>query len=77
VWDGASVPYYTFNWDWTTDFKVWSPQVQAMNWVPMLELTRQMRSRFWFEMSTWDGQSGDPKDDRKIIYRSKDRYTMA
>lgn len=68
VWDGGSVPFYVFNWDPTTDFRVWSPQVQSMNWVPMLQLTNVLRDNFWFEISTWDGQSGNPADDKRVHY---------
>ena len=61
VWDGASVSYYTNNWDGSTDYRVWSPQVEAMNWVFMLEETRRVNPDFWFELSPWDGNWGTNK----------------
>jgi hypothetical protein len=54
-WDGASVPFYVNVGDSSTDYTVWSPQIAAMNWVPMQEEVRAKRPTFWFEMSTWDG----------------------
>ncbi|HWE04256.1 MAG TPA: hypothetical protein VG326_17760 [Tepidisphaeraceae bacterium] len=35
VWDGGSPSFYTRNWNASTDYTVWSPQVEAMNWVFM------------------------------------------
>ncbi len=70
AWDGASVPYYTGNWDASSDFRVWSPQVEAMNFVPMLEETRRLFPDFWFEMSTWDGRSDELDEDKDDFYRS-------
>lgn len=55
VWDGGSPSYYTHNWDASTDFRVHSPQVEANNWVFMLEQAYRDRPDFWFELSVWDG----------------------
>jgi hypothetical protein len=70
AWDGASVSYYTSDWNPSSDFRVWSPQIEAMNLVPMLEQVRHDRADFWFELSTWDGQSDGLKDDKDTFYRS-------
>lgn len=59
AWDGASPSYYTHNWNPSTDFRVWSPQVEAMNWVFMQREILRDRPDFWFEISVWDG------DDKK------------
>jgi hypothetical protein len=60
VWDGGSPSYYLHNWMPITDFEVWSPQVEAMNWVAFREAeTNRTRPDFWFEFSTWDGDIGD------------------
>jgi len=66
AWDGASSPYYVHNWDGTTDFTVWSPQVESMNWVFMQQEAYRMNPGFWFEISTWDGQVDDKSDKRKF-----------
>ncbi|MFW6061092.1 MAG: hypothetical protein ACODAQ_13005, partial [Phycisphaeraceae bacterium] len=55
AWDGGSPSYYTHNWNPSTDHKVWSPQIQSMNWLFMLEQVYEQRPDFWFEISVWDG----------------------
>ena len=55
MWDGGSVSYYTHNWNASTDFRVWSPQIEAMNWVFMQRKVLDETPDFWFEMSVWDG----------------------
>lgn len=80
AWDGASVSYYTNNWEAITDFTVYSPQTQAMNWVFMLEEARRNRPDFWFELSVWDGYAPDKDNDKRKFYASRgqvyspDRY---
>lgn len=61
AWDGGSPSYYVHNWNASTDYRVHSPQVEAMNWVFMLEEAHRERPEFWFEMSVWDGNTADPK----------------
>ena len=56
AWDGGSPSFYLHNWNDTTDYAVWSPQGEAMNWVFMLQETLRLNPRFWFEISTWDGE---------------------
>jgi hypothetical protein len=58
VWEGGSPSYYTHDWDPSTDYRVWSPQVEAMNWVFMLEEAYAESPDFWFEISIWDGNRG-------------------
>jgi hypothetical protein len=55
VWEGGSPSYYTHNWNASTDYRVHSPQVEANNWVFMLEEAYRENPDFWFELSVWDG----------------------
>jgi hypothetical protein len=55
AWEGGSPPYYVHDWNPSTDYRVWSPQVEANNWVFMLEETHKENPDFWFELSVWDG----------------------
>jgi hypothetical protein len=71
VWDGGSPSYYTHNWDASTDYRVWSPQVESQNWVFMLDEAYAERPGFWFEMSVWDGNNADKS---KPDGRKKDFY---
>ncbi len=67
AWDGASVSYYVHDWAPDSDYTVWSPQIEAMNWVAELAQVRRTRPDFWFELSTWDGQQpGEPSDKRRF-----------
>ena len=68
AWDGASVSYYLFNWDSTTDYTVWSPQIESMNWVPMLNEARRINPDFRFEMSTWDGYEPILANDKRKFF---------
>ena len=56
-WNGSSPSYYTHNWCDNRDHWVWSPQVQSMNWIFMLEDVFKKSPDFWWEISTWDGNS--------------------
>ena len=69
--DGASVSYYVNDWNEGTDYTVRSPQIEAMNWIPMIAQVRLAKPDFWLEMSVWDGQRiGNPKD-KAAFYRSQ------
>ncbi len=68
VWEGGSPSYYTHNWNESTDYRVWSPQVESQNWICMLEGTYRERPDFWFEISVWDG---NPASREKSKYRRK------
>ena len=82
IWDGGSPSYYTHNWCANRDHWVWSTQVQSMNWVFQLEEAWKANPNFWFEISTWDGNSAaawmkgldakSPKDiDPELVKKSK------
>jgi hypothetical protein len=76
AFDGASVPYYLNDWDASADDRVWSPQVEAMNWVFMLEEAYRLNPEFWFELSIWDGhQPGRASDKRAFFARQGQPFT--
>jgi hypothetical protein len=80
AWDGASVSYYVHDWAGDSDYTVWSPEIEAMNYVPVLAEVRRTKPDFWFEMSTWDGQQPGQPSDKLLFYAkrgqkySPDRY---
>jgi hypothetical protein len=77
-WDGGSPSYYLHNWMALTDYTLWSPQVESMNWVFMLDDVHRARPEFWFEMSTWDGdQPGAGNDKRRFYARQGQLFTPA
>jgi hypothetical protein len=74
AWDGASVSYYVHDWAPDADYIVWSPEIEAMNFVPVLAEVRRTKPNFWFELSTWDGQRpGQPSD--KLLFYAKQAQT--
>jgi hypothetical protein len=76
AWDGASVSYYVHDWAPDSDYTVWSPQIEAMNYVPVLAEVRRSKPDFWFEISTWDGQQpGQPSDKRRFYAERDQRLT--
>jgi hypothetical protein len=77
-WDGGSPSYYLHNWMALTDYTLWSPQVESMNWVFMLDAVHRAKPDFWFELSTWDGDSpGQANDKRKFYARQGQLFTPA
>ncbi len=68
VWDGGSPSYYQHNWSAITDYTVYSPQVESMNWVFMLREVLRQNPDFWFELSTWDGHAIGAMDDKRKRY---------
>ncbi len=56
IWDGGSPSFYLHNWNASTDYNIWSPQGEALNWVFMLREAVRLNPQFWFEFSTWDGE---------------------
>jgi hypothetical protein len=74
VWDGSSPSYYTHNWNDSSDYRVHSPQVEAMNWIFMLEETYRDRPNYWFELSIWDGNSAGEDSKNKS---KKEAYLKA
>lgn len=71
AWDGASVSYYQHDYFPDSDFTVWSPQIEAMNWVAELDGTYRRRPNYWFELSTWDGQQRGQPTDKAQFYASR------
>jgi len=80
AWDGASVSYYVHDWAPDSDYTVWSPEIEAMNYVPVLAEVRRTKPDFWFEISTWDGQQPGQPSDKLLFYANRgqtyspDRY---
>lgn len=80
AWDGASVSYYVHDWAPDADYIVWSPEIEAMNYVPVLAEVRRTLPDFWFELSTWDGQQPGRPSDKLLFYANRgqtyspDRY---
>lgn len=71
AWDGASVSYYVHDWAPDSDYTVWSPEVESMNWVAELDQVRRVNPAFWFEISTWDGQQPGKPTDKWQFYRER------
>jgi hypothetical protein len=80
AWEGASVSYYVHNWAPDSDYTVWSPEIEAMNYVAVLSEVRRTEPDFWFELSTWDGQEPGQATDKVLFYAERgqrltpDRY---
>jgi hypothetical protein len=55
VWDGASLSFYVRPYNNSTDYTMYSPQIEAMNWVFMIKEVYRNKANFWLEISTWDG----------------------
>ena len=70
-WDGGSPSYYVHNWNASTDYTVWSPQIEAMNWVFMLREAYTLNPHFWFEISTWDGHQPSQPNDKRRTYATR------
>jgi len=68
AWDGCSPSYYVHNWDAGTDYTVWSPQIESMNWVFMLGEAQRLNPEFRFEISTWDGHEPSQDNDKRKYY---------
>jgi hypothetical protein len=76
AWDGGAPSFYTNNWEMATDYTVFSPQVQCMNWVFMLDQVYQTKPEFWFEMSLWDGHTPNKPNDKYRYYADRNQvYT--
>lgn len=74
TWDGASASYYVNDWDGSTDYTVWCPQIEAMNWVPMLAEVKRINPDFWFELSTWDGNAVGNPGERRAYYAERGQH---
>jgi hypothetical protein len=78
TWDGGSPSYYVFNWNESTDYTVFGPQVEAMNWIFMRREAARLNPRFWFEISTWDGYEPELANDKRKLYAARgQRFTPA
>lgn len=81
MWDGASTSYYTHNWNPSTDYTVWSPQIEFMNQVFQLDEAYKLNPNFWYELSIWDGYTdgrtvpAEPDDKRKYYQSLGQTYT--
>jgi hypothetical protein len=76
MWDGGTPPYYTATYNNLTDFRVMSPQIEAMNWVFMQKQALQLNPNFWFSFSVWDGYTDVPEKDLRTSYeRLGQKYT--
>jgi hypothetical protein len=64
AWEGGTASYYVNNWNSSTDYTVFGPQIESMNWVFMQAEAARLNKRFWFEISTWDGNVDLPNDKR-------------
>ncbi|HEV7406701.1 MAG TPA: LamG-like jellyroll fold domain-containing protein [Chthoniobacteraceae bacterium] len=75
IWDGTSPSFYTWEWMPDHDFTLWSPQIEAQNWVFMLEQIHETKPDYWFELSTWDSdQPGHPNDSRRYYLKQGQDY---
>lgn len=70
MWDGGSTSFYTHNWNPSTDFTTWSPQVEAMNLVFQQREAYGAKPGFWVEMSVWDGYEPSLPNDKRRYYAS-------
>ncbi|HVN44314.1 MAG TPA: hypothetical protein VMT66_03605 [Steroidobacteraceae bacterium] len=76
AWDGATVSYYVHDWAPDADYIVWSPEIEAMNYLPVLAEVRKRQPQFWFEISVWDGQQrGQPTDKRRFYAERKQQWS--
>lgn len=57
IWDSGSPQVYLATFLKNTDFQVYSPQFDSMNWNFMLNEAWQLDPNFWFEISVWDGDA--------------------
>jgi hypothetical protein len=75
MWDGGSPSYYTHDWNPSTDYTVWSPQVEFMNMVFVRRRALEMNPDFWFELSIWDGYDGPHREEQypspRTLYRQR------
>src|ERR1019366_4557849 len=66
-----SPSYYTHNWNPSTDYTVWSPQIEFMNDVFQQQAADRLNRKFWLELSIWDGYMGDQaRDCKRQFYRN-------
>ena len=75
MWDGGSPSYYTHDWNPSTDYTTWSPQVEFQNLVFMQQEAFRLNPGFWLEMSVWDGYDGPARGrdyvPKREVYRQQ------
>ena len=71
MWDGGSPSYYVSAYYSITDYTVYSPQIESMNWIPMLEDAYKLNPDYWFEISVWDGHWDFPSQGSAISKRKQ------
>ncbi|MBN1418625.1 MAG: hypothetical protein JXP34_07585 [Planctomycetes bacterium] len=71
MWDGGSPSYYTHNWNPSTDFTVWSPQVEFQNLVFMQREAYDLNPEFRLELSIWDGHAPSKANDKRKFYADR------
>ena len=75
MWDGGSPSYYTHDWNPSTDYTTWSPQIEFQNLVFMQQETRRLNAEFWLEFSVWDGYDGSTRGSqytpKREVYRQR------
>ncbi|MGE0126746.1 MAG: hypothetical protein AB7U82_01485 [Blastocatellales bacterium] len=74
AWDGGSPSFYLFNWMANADYTVFSPQIEAMNWVFMQKEAYRYNPSFWFEISTWDGHEPGAGNDKRLTYARSGQF---
>jgi hypothetical protein len=52
-WDGTSPSYYINGWQHNTDYTGYAPQIESMNLPFQRNYYMQVKSDFWWEVSTW------------------------
>lgn len=78
MWDGGTPPYYTASYNGLTDFRVMSPQIEAMNWIFMQKQALQLNPDFRFGFSIWDGSTDKKETDLPTIYEGlEQKYSPA
>ncbi len=74
AWDGGSPSFYLHNFLGITDYTVFSPQIEAMNWVFMQQEAYRLNPKFWFEMSVWDGHEEGAANDKRLAFAQAGQY---
>lgn len=71
-WDGGSPSLYDNDWEPDkTDYNVWSPQTEAMNFPFMVDEAIELNPDYWFEISIWDGDKDWWTPTKGVNKRSK------
>jgi hypothetical protein len=71
IWDMSSPSYYTHHWNPETDYKVWSPQIESMNWIFMQKEALKANPNYRFGISVWDGHVPDDRYGKNSKYPDK------